>query len=52
MEIKGIPIHVSEETLEDLRERLLRVRWPHQIPDSRWEYGTDLGYIKSPSPIG
>ena len=46
MEIKPFPIHVSEEILEDLRERLRRVRWPHQIPGSGWEYGTDLQYMK------
>ena len=32
--------------LDDLRERLARTRWPDQIPDSGWDYGTDLAYLQ------
>jgi pimeloyl-ACP methyl ester carboxylesterase len=39
-------IHVPDEVLADLRSRLDRVRWPDQVPDGGWQYGTDLAYMK------
>jgi hypothetical protein len=39
-------IQVSDEVLKDLRERLDRTRFPDEVPDSGWEYGSNLGYIK------
>jgi pimeloyl-ACP methyl ester carboxylesterase len=39
-------IQVPEDVLVDLRERLSRVRWPDEPPDSEWQYGTSLGYMK------
>ncbi|HEY3068521.1 MAG TPA: alpha/beta fold hydrolase [Methylomirabilota bacterium] len=39
-------IDVGEDVLADLRQRLQRVRWPDEIPDSSWRYGTSLAYIK------
>ncbi|MBM4257292.1 MAG: epoxide hydrolase [Deltaproteobacteria bacterium] len=39
-------IHVSDAELADLRERLDRVRWPGEVPDTGWEYGANLAYIK------
>jgi pimeloyl-ACP methyl ester carboxylesterase len=39
-------IRVSDDELEDLRERLSRTRWPDQIPGSGWDYGTDLAYLQ------
>jgi pimeloyl-ACP methyl ester carboxylesterase len=39
-------IHVPDDVLADLRERLARVRWPDQIPDGGWQYGTDPAYMK------
>ena len=32
--------------LRDLRERLVRTRWPDESPDAGWDYGTDLAYLK------
>ncbi len=46
-EIEPFPIHVSTEILDDIRERLRGVRWPHQISGSGWEYGTDVEYMKA-----
>ena len=45
-EIEKFEIRVSDEELSDLRERLLRTRWPDQIPGSGWDYGTDLAYLQ------
>jgi pimeloyl-ACP methyl ester carboxylesterase len=39
-------IHIADEVLEDLRARLNHVRWPDEIPDTGWQYGTDLTYMK------
>lgn len=37
---------VSDATLEDLRERLARTRWPDALPDAGWDYGTELAYLQ------
>jgi pimeloyl-ACP methyl ester carboxylesterase len=39
-------IDVQRSTLEDLHERLVRVRWPDQIPGEAWAYGTDVSYLQ------
>ena len=46
MDVQPFKIHVPEETLEDLRDRLGRTRWPDEIPDSGWQYGANLAYMK------
>src|ERR1700712_4610562 len=33
--------------IDDLRERLGNVRWPDEISDTNWAYGTDLAYLRS-----
>jgi pimeloyl-ACP methyl ester carboxylesterase len=38
-------IQIPESTLDDLRERLRRTRWPDEVLDSGWDYGTNLGYL-------
>ncbi len=43
--IEPFKITVAEEVLTDLRERLARTRTPGEIPNSGWEYGTNLGYL-------
>jgi len=39
-------IAVPDAVLADLHERLARVRWPDEAPDSGWRHGTDLAYMK------
>jgi len=39
-------LHVPEETLKDLRERLSRVRWPDEPPIEPWSTGTSVGYMR------
>jgi len=43
---KPFELHVPEQTLEDLRARLARVRWPDEAPVAPWSTGTSLDYIK------
>ena len=38
-------LHVPDEAIADLRERLARTRLPDQAPGVPWAYGTDLGYL-------
>jgi hypothetical protein len=39
-------IKVADEVLADLRARLERVRWPDEVPDAAWRYGTSVAYMK------
>jgi microsomal epoxide hydrolase len=39
-------INVPDDILSDLRQRLALTRWPDQIPDTAWQFGTDLSYIQ------
>ena len=46
-EIAPFTVHCPDSVLADLRERLGRMRWPAQINDDDWSYGTDLDYLRS-----
>jgi len=46
-EIRPFTIAVDEAVLADLQTRLAQTRWPHQIPDTKWEYGVDLATMKA-----
>jgi hypothetical protein len=37
---------VGEEVLDDLRGRLARTWWPHEIPGSAWRYGSSLAFMR------
>lgn len=39
-------IDIPESALIDLQERLKQTRWPDELNESGWEYGTNLGYLK------
>ncbi len=39
-------VRVGDDVLADLRARLDRARWPDEIPDTAWKYGSDLAYMK------
>ena len=39
-------IHVPEDVLNDLFARIKNTRWPGEIADSDWDYGSNLGYVK------
>ena len=41
-----LTINVPEAVLIDLRERLSRTRWPGEVPDTDWDYGANLAYLK------
>jgi epoxide hydrolase len=33
-------IRVPDEVIDDLKERLAMTRWPDEIPEAPWRYGT------------
>src|SRR5205814_38951 len=39
-------INVPEAALQDLRDRLVRTRWPDPAPGGAWDQGADLGYMR------
>ncbi|QLG50266.1 epoxide hydrolase family protein [Natrinema halophilum] len=45
--IQPFEVSVDRAEIEDLRTRLERTRWPDQLPDSGWEYGTDLNTLRT-----
>jgi microsomal epoxide hydrolase len=40
-------IHVADEVLSDLRERLARTRYPDQMEGVGWDYGTERAYLEA-----
>ena len=46
MDVQPYRIHVADDILDDMRERLDRTRWPDEIPGSSWDYGSNLDYVK------
>jgi pimeloyl-ACP methyl ester carboxylesterase len=44
--VEPFKVKVSDEVLKDLRDRLDRTRFPDEVPDTGWEYGTNLAYMK------
>jgi Epoxide hydrolase N terminus len=46
MNVQPFNVHVPDAILHDLQKRLTRTRWPDEIPDSAWNHGMDLGYLK------
>ncbi len=39
-------IDVPDDVLADLHDRLSRTRWPAQLDDAGWDYGTELSYLQ------
>ncbi len=46
LRIEPFTVDVPDDVLRDLQERLRRTRFPEQIPDGGWDYGTELGYLR------
>ncbi len=46
MEISPFEAHVPDSVLDDLRERLDRVRWPDELDGAGWTYGSSLAYMR------
>lgn len=40
------PIHVRDTDLEDLRHRLINIRWPFELGNEDWYCGVNMSYLK------
>lgn len=47
MAIEKFAIHVAGDVLADLFRRLDATRWPDELENAGWEYGSNLAYMKS-----
>ncbi|HZF13638.1 MAG TPA: epoxide hydrolase [Thermoanaerobaculia bacterium] len=47
MTARPFTVDVAQETLDDLRQRLANTRWADEMPGADWDYGTNLGYLKT-----
>jgi pimeloyl-ACP methyl ester carboxylesterase len=47
MVVEKFIINVKQAALKDLTRRLDTARWPDEIADAGWEFGTNLAYLKS-----
>ena len=39
-------IEVADTDIRDLKRRLAQTRWPSEVSDSGWQYGSNLAYMK------
>ena len=46
MAVEPFKIAISDQVLDDLKQRLANTRWPDEVLDSGWDYGSNLAYIK------
>jgi len=44
--IKKFNLHIAQSELDNLKERIRKVRWPDEIENSNWQFGTSLSYLK------
>ncbi len=45
-EIEPFVVHVDDDVLADLHDRLRRMRWPRDLANADWGYGTNLEYLR------
>ena len=45
-QLEPFALHVPEDAITDLRERIARTRFPDQAPGAPWAYGTDVAYTQ------
>lgn len=47
MAIQKFTIHIADDVLGDLNQRLDSTRWPDELENARWDYGSSCAYMKS-----
>jgi epoxide hydrolase len=45
-ELRPFRAEIPDADLEDLQERLARVRWPDELAGSGWDYGVPMEYVR------
>jgi hypothetical protein len=46
MELKPFAIQIPDAAIQDLKERLARSRFPGDLANDNWHYGTQEAYLK------
>ena len=46
MPVETFEVAVPQATLDDLSDRLARVRWPIDPDNADWVYGVERGYLE------
>jgi epoxide hydrolase len=46
MNIQPFEVNIPQADLDDLHERLIRTRWPDELPGVGWSQGVPRGYLK------
>ncbi len=46
MHVESFTINIAQSTLDDVRERLARTRWPDEVVGAGWDYGSNLAYMR------
>ncbi len=46
MSIQPFTINIPDDVLDDMRSRIANTRWPDEIPNSDWDYGTNMAYVR------
>jgi hypothetical protein len=44
--VQPFDVSVPRDTLDDLRERLKRTRFPDEVSGAGWDYGANLAYLR------
>jgi epoxide hydrolase len=44
--VEPFRIDIPDEEIDDLRRRIRDARWPDQLPESGWSYGTDIDELR------
>jgi pimeloyl-ACP methyl ester carboxylesterase len=45
-DVRPFEVSIPQEDLDDLHKRLVRTRWPDELPGVGWGYGVPLDYLK------
>ena len=46
LEFEEFTVTVDDAVVADVRRRLADTRWPDQMPDTGWDYGTNADYLR------
>jgi len=44
--MNNFKVDIPQTVLDDLRNRIAQTRWPDQVKNAGWDYGTELSYLK------
>jgi pimeloyl-ACP methyl ester carboxylesterase len=46
MNINPFHVSIAQTSLDDLQDRLARVRWANELPNAGWRYGVPASYVR------